>query len=184
MPKDAADPAHQKKNLSREQRELKVRFERILTGVRKLVADQANYRTVSAVNSSASMAWNPLVYFTNAKGELDTHRSSIAINKTTSFNINLWGITYSEENAFISKPIFTMNTSFHKKIKNLDVTVNYNDVFKSLQFTEAYNLRDLNVNSTFFTDVNELSISLKYNLGEIKKSNYKSTKINDTHRIR
>jgi len=106
MPKDAADPAHQKKNLSREQRELKVRFERILTGVRKLAADQSNYRTVSAVNSSASMAWNPLVYFTNTKGELDTHKSSIAVNKTTYYEYQIDLARYESINGFIERLLY------------------------------------------------------------------------------
>ncbi|QDP52598.1 MAG: hypothetical protein Tp185DCM00d2C31949991_52 [Prokaryotic dsDNA virus sp.] len=102
MPKDAADPAHQKKNLSREQRELKVRFERILTGVRKLVADQANYRTVSAVNKE----WQPLVYFTNANGELDTHRSSIAVNKTTYYEYQIDVARYESINEFIERLLY------------------------------------------------------------------------------
>ncbi|WP_276756558.1 phage minor head protein [Pseudoalteromonas marina] len=102
MPKDAADPAHQKKNLSREQRELKVRFERILTGVRKLVADQANYRTVSAVNKE----WKPLVYFTNAQGELDTHRSSIAVNKTTYYEYQIDVARYESINEFIERLLY------------------------------------------------------------------------------
>ena len=102
MPKDAADPAHQKKNLSREQRELRVRFERILTGVRKLVADQANYRTVSAVNKE----WKPLVYFTNANGELDTHRSSIAVNKTTYYEYQIDVARYESINEFIERLLY------------------------------------------------------------------------------
>lgn len=102
MPKDAADPAHQKKNLSREQRELKVRFERILTGVRKLVADQANYRTVSASNKE----WKPLVYFTNAQGELDTHRSSIAVNKTTYYEYQIDVARYESINEFIERLLY------------------------------------------------------------------------------
>lgn len=102
MPKDAADPAHQKKNLSREQRELKVRFERILTGVRKLVADQANYRIVSAVNKE----WKPLVYFTNANGELDTRRSSIAVNKTTYYEYQIDVARYESINEFIERLLY------------------------------------------------------------------------------
>ena len=105
--KDAADPAHQKSNLSREQRELKRRFERISKGMRSLVAEQSEYRTVAAANSSTSNAWHPLVYFTNAKGELDTHRSSIAINKTTYYEYQIDLARYESINSFIERLLYT-----------------------------------------------------------------------------
>lgn len=107
IPKDAADPAHQKSNLSREQRELKRRFERISKGMRSLVAEQSEYRTVAAANSSTSMVWHPLVYFTNTKGELDTHKSSIAVNKTTYYEYQIDLARYESINSFIERLLYT-----------------------------------------------------------------------------
>ena len=78
IPRDAADPANQRGNLGRAVRELKKRFKAIEKEMVQLVGEQSKYRKVTAANAE----WRPLVYFTNAKGELDTFKSQEAVNKT------------------------------------------------------------------------------------------------------
>lgn len=78
IPRDAADPANQRSNLGRSVRELKKRFKAIEKEMVQLVGGQSKYRKVTAANAE----WRPLVYFTNAKGELDTFKSQDAVNKT------------------------------------------------------------------------------------------------------
>lgn len=82
IPRDAADPANQRGNLGRAMRELKRRFKAIEKSMVQLVGEQSKYRKVSAANSARTVEWHPLVYFTNAKGELDTVKCATAINKT------------------------------------------------------------------------------------------------------
>ncbi len=108
----------------------------------------------------------------------------IHINKSTSFNLNLWGTTLKGEGALITKPVFVASTSILKKIKNIDITVSYNDIFKSFTFGEKYFLKNISVDNLFLIDVNEISLSLKYNFGKIKKSTYKNKNITDVNRIR
>lgn len=116
-----------------------------------------------------------LYYYSNQK---------FSIKKNTSFNLNFWGTTLQGEGPFSTLPIFTMNATFQKKFKNLDITVSYNDIFNSLEFNEHHRLPNINGNTLFFTDVNALSISLKYNFGNIGKSGFTNKTINNTRRIR
>jgi len=103
MPKDAADPAHQSGNLGRSQRELRRRFDRILKGVRSLVADQSKYITAKTANS---VEWQPLSFFTNSSGELDTIKSPLTINKGAYYEYKIDSKRYREINSFIERLLF------------------------------------------------------------------------------
>lgn len=105
MPKDAADPANQKGNIGRAARALKARFQRIQKEMVSLVRDQANYRSVSAANSHKEATWKPLVYYTNAQGELDVVESSVAIN-TTYYEYQIDTARYNAINDFINRLLY------------------------------------------------------------------------------
>ncbi|WP_075341712.1 outer membrane beta-barrel protein [Tenacibaculum agarivorans] len=109
---------------------------------------------------------------------------TFSINNITSFNLNLWGTTLKGEGPFSTLPVFTMNASFQKKFKNIDLTLSYNDIFNTLEFSENHMLPNINGNTLFFTDVNAFSLALKYNFGKIRKSNYKNKTVSNTRRIR
>jgi hypothetical protein len=48
-----------------------------------------------------------------------------------------------------------------------------------MEFRESYILQNLNVNSLFFTDINEFSIALRYVFGAVKDSKYKNKSVDD-----
>ncbi len=133
------------------------------------------YSKFTSNNSIKTILQPYIYYYSNQK---------FSINNTSSFNVNLWGTTLKGEGPFNTKSIFTINTSFQKKIKNVDITLSYNDIFNTFEFNETHTFPNINGNTLFFTDVNAISLSLKYDFGKIKKSNYKSKAINNTKRIR
>lgn len=101
--KNPSDPSRQASNLGKAQRELKRRFDKILQGVRLLVADQSKYITAKTTNS---VEWRPLAIFINSSGELDTCRSSLVINKNTYYEYKIDAQRYSEINSFIEHLLF------------------------------------------------------------------------------
>lgn len=100
------------------------------------------------------------------------------INETSSFGFNGWAITNLKNGIFNRRGVFTINATFTTKLfSRLDVTLNTNDIFNTLEFQESYVLQNLRVQNLFFTDVNEFSISLRYKLGKIKNAKYQNQSV-------
>lgn len=106
IPKDAADPANQKSNLRRAQIELKKRFERINKAVKKLVSEQKDIQYVAAVNSNKLSFWQPLEFYTNKKGELDTRKSNEVIANKTFYSYDISTERYESINSFIERLLY------------------------------------------------------------------------------
>lgn len=105
-PKDAADPANQKSNLRRAQVELKKRFERINKAVKKLVSEQKDIQYVASVNSNKLSFWQPLEFYTNKKGELDTRKSDTFIANKTFYSYDISTERYESINSFIERLLY------------------------------------------------------------------------------
>lgn len=106
IPRDAADPANQKGNLKRAQVELKKRFERINKAVKSLVAEQKDIQRVASANSNRMSFWQPLEFFTNSKGHLDTRKSNVAIANKTFYSYDVSTERYDSINAFIERLLY------------------------------------------------------------------------------
>lgn len=107
IPSDAADPAHQKSNLRRAQIELKKRFERINKAVKVLVAEQKQYQSIAAVNSNKMSFWQPLGFFTNSSGELDTRKSDVFIANKAFYSYDISTERYDSINGFIERLLYS-----------------------------------------------------------------------------
>jgi len=107
IPNDAADPANQKGNLKRAQMELKKRFERINKAVKQLCRDQKQYQSVAAANSNRMSFWQPIEYFTNSKGELDTRKSDVFIANKQFYSYDISTERYDSINSFIERLLYS-----------------------------------------------------------------------------
>jgi hypothetical protein len=102
------------------------------------------------------------------------------INNFSSFNLNGWALTNRKDGIFNRKSVFTINAAYTTKFfSKLDVTINANDIFNTMEFRENYILQNLNVSNLFFTDANEFSIVLRYVFGSLKNSNYKNKSVDN-----
>lgn len=107
------------------------------------------------------------------------------IAKDFNFIINGYWLTKRTEGIYERNAQIIANLGLTKKIKDFDLTLNYNDLFKQLEFREVLAYGKISSKNVFFVDSPEFSISLKYNFGKISKSNYKENKVNeDENRIR
>ena len=89
-------------------------------------------------------------------------------------------MTNRKDGVFDRRGVFTLNAAYTVKLfSKLDVTLNANDIFNTMEFRERYILQNLNVNSLFFTDINEFSIALRYVFGAVKDSKYKNKSVDD-----
>lgn len=130
-----------------------------------------NFNTINDVRA-VTLSTSPYLYF------YTNHQ--FKINNSTSFNVNGWWLTNRQEGVFDRDNVYVLNASFNKNFfKKLVVTVSINDIFNSMEFKNHYKLQNVNAKSIFYTDTHEVSISLKYNFGNIKKSAYKNKNVDD-----
>lgn len=102
------------------------------------------------------------------------------------FSLTAWGLTQQKEGVFERNPLFIMDFAISKTVfKNWDCTLSCSDIFKNMIYSEKFSINTINSLSTYYTDVNELSISVKYSFGKIKDSSYKEKNIDEnSNRIR
>ena len=113
-------------------------------------------------------------------------RHQFKIDNFSSFSLSGWGYTKRNEGIFKRNALIVINASFTKNFfKKFDATLNFNDIFKSMRFKENYTMNRIKVNTTYFADTNEISLTLKYSFGKIKNSIYKNKNIDENlNRVR
>lgn len=132
-----------------------------------------NFTSIRLEDSRASTGkTQPYIYYYS--------NQQFKLSDKSSINLNGWAITNFKNGIFHRRGTFTINTTFTTKLfEKLDLTLAANDIFNSLEFQDRYTLQNLRVQSLFFTDVNEFSISLRYSLGKIKNSKYQNKRVDD-----
>lgn len=136
--------------------------------------------TLNTINDSRStnIKATPFIYYYS--------NNQFKITNSSSIVFTAWGLTNRKEGIFNRKAIFVLNTSITKSFNdNFNATLSFNDLFNSMEFKEGYSLQRIKANNVFFTDANEIALSLKYSFGKIKNSKYKNKNIDDNlNRIR
>jgi hypothetical protein len=100
--------------------------------------------------------------------------------KDYAFVISGWGLSKRYEGIFERSALITVDLGVSKTFyKKLNCTLNFNDIFKSLNAEEKFTINNIKSNGIYYEDVREFSISLKYSLGIIKDSKYKSKEVNE-----
>jgi hypothetical protein len=100
--------------------------------------------------------------------------------KDYAFVISGWGLSKRYEGIFERSALFAVDLGVSKTFyKKLNCTLNFNDIFKSLNAEEKFTINNIKSNGIYYEDVREFSISLKYSFGIIKDSKYKSKEVNE-----
>ena len=130
-----------------------------------------NYNTVDDLQIDQGQI-TPYVYvYTNQRFKIDNENS---------LGLNGWFLSNRKDGLFDRREVFTLNATYNTKLfKKLDVTLSVNDIFNTLEFQESYILQNLNVSNLFFTDVNEVAISIRYSFGKVKDSKYKNSNVDE-----
>jgi len=128
-----------------------------------------NFNTITDVNAIVEKSSPYLYYYTHHQFKIDN---------SNSFFLSGWGYTKRNEGIFKKNAIIVINASYTKKLfKKFDATLSFNDIFKSMRFKENYTMNRIKINTTYFTDANEVSLALKYSFGGIKNSVYKNKNV-------
>ncbi len=131
-----------------------------------------NLNTITGTSASVEKGSPYLYYYTHHQFKIDN---------SSSFSLSSWGYTKRNEGIFKRNAIIVVNASYTKKFfKKFDATLSFNDLFKSMIFKENYSMNKIKVNTTYFTDANEVSLALKYSFGGIKNAVYKNKNVDES----
>lgn len=138
-----------------------------------------NSTTVLNFTANTVSDKNAMVFKTSPSLYIYTNHQ-FKIDNTFSVALTSWGYTKHKNGIFKKNGVFVVNASLTRKFFNkLDATLRFNDIFKSLQFKESYNVNNIIANTIFYSDRNEVSISLKYSFGKLKKSLFKNKDVDE-----
>ncbi len=130
-----------------------------------------NYNTIDDDRISVGDIQPYIYLYTNQRFKIDNQNS---------LGLNGWFLANRKDGLFNRREAFTLNATYSTKLfKTLDVTLSVNDIFNTLEFQESYILQNLNVSNLFFTDVNEVAISIRYSFGKVKDSKYRNSNVDE-----
>lgn len=124
-------------------------------------------------DSSTSMArTRPYFYaYTN-------HQFKIA--KDTTLVLGAWALGKRQEGIFERKGMAALEASISKTFfKYWDCTLRINDITRGTNFQENYALDGVVADGTYFTDLREVALSLKYRFGKNNSKTFKNRDVDD-----
>ena len=97
------------------------------------------------------------------------------------FNFLLDGSFISKrvEGLYENNAVGLLNLGISSHYQNFDFTLRYNDVFNQMNYVQKMSYAKMISKGTFYGNTPTISFSIKYNFGNIKKSNYKQTEVNE-----
>ncbi len=101
------------------------------------------------------------------------------LSPTAHFNINLFGISKRNSGAIIQQALFSASAGISKRFNKLTASINYNDIFQTMNWESRYTINQISNETLFFGNASDLNFSLRYSFGKISKSNYKNKDVDD-----
>ncbi|MEK6151847.1 outer membrane beta-barrel family protein [Flavobacteriaceae bacterium 3-367] len=100
------------------------------------------------------------------------------ITKDTIISMDGWGLTKREEGIFKRNALFVMNAGISQTFfKKLQCSLRFNDIGRAMRFEESYVINGIRSEGIFFTDAQEIALTVKYALGKIKDPDLKNRDI-------
>ncbi|SCC60529.1 Outer membrane receptor proteins, mostly Fe transport [Chitinophaga costaii] len=128
--------------------------------------------------NSVNLKTTPYVYFYTG--------NQFSLPKDVNVFANFWVLTGRYEGIFRRNALSALDLGASKTFNNkLVVTLNLNDVYRGLNFSEKLTANAVSSNVIYYEDVREISLNIRYTLGSVKKAVFKNKEVNDNmNRIR
>lgn len=129
------------------------------------------YNEVKDSNAVVMEAKPYLYYYSN--NEFDV------LPKTT-ISLNFWGVTERYQGIYQRNALFVAGASISRTFfEDLQVALNFNDIFKAMNYKESYSINGIRSKSIFYVDGQEIAISLKYSFGKNSKTSFQNKAVDD-----
>lgn len=124
--------------------------------------------------SAVSVRARPFLYF-NTTNEISLPNNFIV-------TASGWAVTKSYQGVFERNALFAVDTSITKKMGNFSCTFRIDDVFASVNAREKFTVNDVAADGLFYDNGRELSLSLRYSFGKLKKSAFRNREVDDNNK--
>lgn len=128
--------------------------------------------------SAVFLVSKPYLYYTS--------NNEFKLPKAYSLVLNFWGLTKQYTGVFEANPRFIVDMAISKTFfKNWNCTLSYNDIFKNSIYKERFTFKNISSTARYLSDVNEISLAIRYSFGKITASQFKEKSIDENqNRIR
>lgn len=100
------------------------------------------------------------------------------------FTVMAWVTTKRYQGIFERNAMFAADLSLSKAFKSgFTVTLNAFDIFRSLDYTETFTINGIYSSTTYYENVREFSVAVKYSFGKKYDSKFKNREINGDGRL-
>ncbi len=139
------------------------------------------WNTTNQVNGIYSKIINPSAVVNKTRPYVYYYSNNeFKIASKTTLGINFWGLTKRYQGIFERNAMFILGASFSKTFfKDLDLTINVNDMFRNMNFEDIYTVNDIITEDIFYVNAQEISFSIKYSFGKVKKSSFKNEDVDE-----
>lgn len=124
--------------------------------------------------------------FLSSKPHLFYYSSNeFKLPKGYTFSVFCWGITKQNIGILEKNERFVMDMGLSKTFfKNWNCTLSFNNVFNNKVMKEQFVVNNINSQTRYLLDSQEISIAVKYSFGKMKDTEFKGKSIDDSGRIR
>jgi hypothetical protein len=84
--------------------------------------------------------------------------------------VTAWYVTKRFTGLYERNAMSSVDIGASKSFGKFSCTVNFNDIFRGLNFVQAFDINDVYSKGTYYEDVREFSITFKYSFGKIKSA--------------
>ncbi|TAI46911.1 outer membrane beta-barrel family protein [Flagellimonas allohymeniacidonis] len=106
------------------------------------------------------------------------HQFKVA--KDTTIALGGWGLTKRREGIFQRNSILFAEASINKNFgKKLLCSLRFNDIFRQLNFEEAYTIDQVESDGVFIADGHEIALSVKYSFGTKKEQRFQNKNVDE-----
>jgi len=146
-----------------------------------------NWNTTNSLVFAKNKIEDDSALFTSSKTYLYYYSSNtFKLPKEFTFALTFWGVTKQKEGVFERNAKFICDMSLTKTFgKNWNCTLSYNDIFKNSIYKERFTIKNISSTARYLSDVNEISLAVRYSFGKITASQFKEKSIDENqNRIR
>ncbi|MDN3672748.1 TonB-dependent receptor [Flavobacterium branchiarum] len=124
--------------------------------------------------------------FLSSKPHLFYYSSNeFKLPKGYTFSVFCWGITKQNIGILEKNERFVMDMGLSKTFfKNWNCTLSFNNVFNDREMKEQFVVNNINSQTRYLLDSQEISFAVKYSFGKMKDTEFKGKSIDDSGRIR
>jgi hypothetical protein len=129
---------------------------------------------ISKVKDSTAILNDPkpnLYLFTN---------NQFRLGKNFTFVLNGWFLTKRFTGLYERNELSAVDAGIIKTIKKFTFSAMWNDMFRTLSTRQKFIINNIRSDQTYYEDVREFVITVKFSFGEIKKSSYKNVNVDET----